>query len=53
MKLTTLGKKQFGSLGARTGLHVNELWLRPCRRQEREINIIRSAVKQGVTFFAT
>ncbi len=47
-------KKRSGSFGARTGLHGNELFLRPGRKTSEEmISLIRTAVERGITFFDT
>ena len=46
-------KQRSGSVGHRSGLHGNELRLRPGRRQAGDDPLIRAAVERGVTFFDT
>jgi hypothetical protein len=46
-------RRWIGSFSSRIGAHGNKLWARSGKRQQGMIQLIRSAVECGVTFFDT
>ena len=53
MQKRRLGKERFESVGSRTRLHGDELFLRSAHGQAGDDRTLRSAVDRGVTFFDT